>query len=79
MDKATYRKELSKLRKSLRRKYAEVARRTASEKRPQGYSVVSVMRVLNGEWVNPDILSVAKKVSKEVENGEKSFTKLISK
>lgn len=56
---------LDTLKTTISGKYPRVAK-VIKEKTGKEYSIPTISRVLNGEWVNNDIIRAAKKVYKEV-------------
>ena len=66
-----YKIELKRLRESVKGHLGAIADEC-------GLSVPTVSRVLNGDWVNQDVLMAAKKVRDEIKEKEKKLTKLIS-
>lgn len=56
---------LDTLRDTVSGKYPRVAK-IIKEKSGKEYSIATISRVLNGEWMNNEIIRAAKKVYKEV-------------
>lgn len=66
-----YLEELSKLKAAVDGHLPKIAKKSKK-------AMSTVSRVLNGEWINEDVLVAARKVRAELEREGKRLTKLIS-
>lgn len=71
MNISEYKINLGRLKASVFGHYGRIAKKA-------GVTVPTVSQVLNGEWVNMDVLKAAKQVQKELIKEQEKLNKLIS-